>query len=252
MANRPGGGLRARLRYVIALSLALAATLAFGTSTAAVNVSPFDPAGPHAARINDLYTFIFWIAVGVSVVVGGLILYAAFRFRRRDDQEPAQFHSHTALEITWSVVPLVILAVIFVLTAREMNFIKNGPQTGMTIKVIGQRYAWQYDYGSGVKVGTTMVVPAGENIRLEIVSVDVNHSFWVPRLAGKTDAIPGQTNYSWFRADAPGIYDGQCTEFCGLNHAAMLARVDARPRAEFDRWLQDKVRQVRATPSPTR
>jgi len=250
MASPPGGLLRPRFGHLIALSFALAASLAFTISAAAVNVSPLDPAGPNAERINFLYTVIFWTAVVVTVVVGGLIIYAAFRFRRRDDQEPAQFHSHTALEITWSVVPFIILAVLFGLTVVNMPFIRNGPQASMTIKVIGRQYAWQYDYGNGVRVGT-MHVPVGENIRLEIVSTDVNHSFWVPRLAGKTDAIPGQTNYSWFRADAPGVYDGQCTEFCGLNHALMLVKVEATTRAEFDRWMQGKLREVRATASPT-
>ncbi len=234
--------------------LAVLATLVFGASAVAVNVSPFDPAGPNAGRINELYTVIFWTAVGVAVVVGGLIVFAAFRFRRRDEQEPVQFHSHAALEITWTVVPFAILAVIFVLTAVNMGFINTGPREGMTIKVIAAQFAWTFQYPDARVTsnapGEGMVVPVGEDIRLEIVSRDVAHSWWVPRLAGKTDAIPGQTNHAWFRADAPGTYDGQCTEFCGIGHALMATKVVAKPRAEYDLWYADKLRKATATPSP--
>jgi cytochrome c oxidase subunit 2 len=220
------------------------------------NTDPFDPAGPNAGRINDLYTFIFWVAVVVTVVVGGLILYAAFRFRRRDDREPKQFHGNTLLEITWTLVPLAILAVIFVLTAREMNYINHGPEGSVSVKVIAHQFDWEFQYPNAPGVRTSarvegMVVPVGEVIRLEIISLDVNHSWWIPRLAGKTDAIPGQPNHAWFRADAPGTYEGQCTEFCGLGHSVMLGKVVAKPRAEYDRWLAAKIQAARATPTPS-
>lgn len=220
------------------------------------NTNPFDPAGPNAGRINDLYTFIFWVAVVVTVVVGGLILYAAVRFRRRDDQEPKQFHGNTRLEIAWTLVPLAILAVIFVLTAREMTYINRGPEGPLTVKIMARQFAWEFQYTNapGVRTfapGEGMVVPAGEDVRLEIESLDVNHSWWIPRLAGKTDAIPGQVNHAWFRADSAGTYDGQCTEFCGLNHSQMLGKVVAKPRAEYDRWLAAKLQAARATPAPS-
>jgi cytochrome c oxidase subunit 2 len=256
MARRGGGQWRARLRLLLAALVAALATLAFGLpALAAVNVSPFDPAGPNAARINDLYTVIFWMAVVVTIVVGGLIVFAALRFRRRDEQEPSQFHSHTALEITWTAVPFAILAVIFVLTAQNMGFINTGPREGMTIKIIASQFSWTFVYPDPRVTSTApgtdgMVVPVGEDIRLEIVSRDVNHSWWVPRLAGKTDAIPGQTNHAWFRADAPGTYDGQCTEFCGIGHAIMATKVVAKPRAEYDQWYAGKLRAATASPSP--
>jgi cytochrome c oxidase subunit 2 len=236
------------------------ATLLFGLPALATgprNTDPFDPAGPNAARINDLYTFIFWVAVVVTVVVGGLILYAAFRFRRRDEREPNQFHGHTGLEIAWTLVPLAILAVIFVLTAREMNYINRGPEGSVNVKIIARQFAWEFQYPNAPGVRTSapggegMVVPVGEVIRLEITSLDVNHSWWIPRLAGKTDAIPGQVNHAWLRADAAGTYEGQCTEFCGLNHSGMLGKVVAKPRAEYDRWLAAKKLALLATPTPS-
>ncbi len=255
MARRGGGLWRARLRLVLAALVAALATVAFGLpALAAINVSPFDPAGPNAARINELYTVIFWTAVAVTIVVGGLILFAAFRFRRRDEQDPSQFHSHTALEITWTAVPFVILAVIFVLTAQNMGFINTGPREGMTIKIIASQFVWTFQYPDARVTtrapGEGMVVPVGEDIRLEIVSRDVNHSWWVPRLAGKTDAIPGQTNHAWFRADAAGTYVGQCTEFCGIGHAIMATKVVAMPRAGYDQWYAAKLKAATASPSP--
>jgi cytochrome c oxidase subunit 2 len=235
-----------------ALPLAIAAsalTLLAATPALAEDKgqSVLDPAGPSAQHINDLWYII---------LVGGAIIYAAIRFRRRsDDEMPRQIGGNNALEFTWSLVPALILLAIFVLTLFQLPFIRHTPASAsnaMTVKVTGRQWAWSFGYPNvknvkiGQKVpvsGTTyttasndLVIPAGSVVHLEIGSVDVIHSWSIPRLQGRIDAIPGQTNTSWIEANSPGAYYGQCTEFCGLSHAAMTARVLALEQSDWDAW----------------
>jgi len=237
-------GLR-RFYFPAFLSGALAAALV-PLSASAASVSPLDCAGPNACRIRFIYSVVFWLGMFVLVVVGGLIVYAAIRFRRRDDREPAQIHGHGLLEMSWTVGPFLILIFLFGLSFANMSYVKDGPQAGMTIKIIGLQFDWEYDYPDGkVKVSSNqgrnpLVVPAGEVIRLDVTSKDVLHAFWIPRLAGQTYAIPNQVNHGWFKADNPGTYLGQCNELCGIGHPDMRATVKAMSRAEFDKWYADQ------------
>ncbi len=255
-----------RVKRFLPLSLATTALMLLASTPALADDSSkqqsiLDPAGPPAQHISDLWYIISIPALIVTVLVGGAILYAAFRFRRQsEDEVPRQVGGNNALEFTWSLVPALILLAIFIVTLFQMPFVRNTPasaQGAMTVKVTGRQWAWSFGYPNvkNVKVGqkvnangTTystasndLVIPAGSVVSLDIVSVDVIHSWSIPRLQGRIDAIPGQTNHSWIEAGAPGAYYGQCSEFCGLSHAAMTARVLALPQADWDTWYSKQI-----------
>ncbi len=204
------------------------------------SVSPLDCAGPNACRIVFLYTWVFWIAMFVLVVVGGLIVYAALRFRRRDEQEPAQVHGNGRLEIVWTAAPFAILLFLFILTAANMGYINRGPSPQMTIDVVGQQFAWTYTYPDAKVRSDTLRIPTGEVIRLRVTSRDVLHAFWAPRLAGQIYAVPGHVNEGWLQADQPGTYLGQCNELCGIGHQLMSVKVIAMKPADFEKWYAEE------------
>lgn len=229
-----------------------------------VDTSPLHSGGTVDDRMQTVYTAVFWSSVALGVVVAGLILYAAFRFRRRaDDDEPRQFHGNTRLEIGWTLLPLFVFLSLFALTAANMPFINDTPADApMSVTVIGVQFAWSFDYGtssSGKRVQSfgTLYVPENTEVGLQIVSTDppcttkptvgqgqsyaqaiaaqgcgVNHSFYVPSLAGQMNAIPGQVNTLWLDA-REGHYYGQCTELCGVGHSQMLIEVMALPSNQF-------------------
>lgn len=205
------------------------------SASAAVDVSPLNCAGANACRIVAIYAVVFWMAMFVLVVVGGLLVYAAIRYRRKDETEPAQIHGNPRLEVAWTVFPLLVLLVIFTLTFANMDYVRNGPPGPITIAVTGQQFAWTYRYPNGV-LRDTLTIPAGAVIRLDVTSKDVLHSFWAPRLGGQIYAIPGQMNHGWLEADRPGTYVGQCNELCGVGHAEMLVKVVVLSQANYDRW----------------
>lgn len=252
MPGKPG--LRAIRGPSFLLGAALAALVPLSAS--AVSVSPLDCAGPNACRIRFIYTVVFWLGMFVLVVVGGLIVFAAIRFRRRDETEPAQIHGHGPTEIAWTVGPFLILIFLFGLSFANMSYVKNGPQADMTIKVVGLQFSWQYIYPDGKVIlndnakdpQAGLRVPVGQVIKLEVTSRDVLHSYWIPQLAGQTYAIPNQINNGWFKADKPGTYLGQCNELCGIGHPTMQAKVIAMPKAEFDTWYaaEQKARAAQA------
>ncbi|TMD09376.1 MAG: cytochrome c oxidase subunit II [Chloroflexi bacterium] len=205
------------------------------SASAAIDVSPLDCAGANACRIQSVYAVVFWMAMFVLAVVGGLLVYAAIRFRRRDETEPAQIHGNSRLEVAWTVFPLVVLLAIFTLTFTNMDYVRNGPPGPITITVTGQQFAWTYKYPNGFVAGT-LTIPAGEVIRLDVTSRDVLHSFWAPRLGGQVYALPGQMNHGWLEADHPGTYYGQCNELCGIGHAEMQVKVVVMSKAAYDQW----------------
>jgi cytochrome c oxidase subunit 2 len=152
----------------------------------AVNVGPLDCAGPNACDIVSIYTSIFWIAMAVLVIVGGLLVYAALRFRRKDDREPLQVHGNPRLEILWTAIPVLIVSFLFIRTTLRMDYVRNGPPPQQTIQVTGIQWAWSFKYPNGRTSNTKLTIPAGQVIRLQVTSKDVLHSFWVPRLGRST------------------------------------------------------------------
>jgi cytochrome c oxidase subunit 2 len=230
-------------------TLALAALVIAGCSG---DQSALDPAGPYAQRPHDLILIVFGIAAVVFVLVQGLILYTAFRYRKREGDEsmPEQVHGNTKLEVLWTLIPAMILAAIAVPTV-QMIFEQMAEPEGefLTVEVIGHRWWFEYYYPDyDIYTANEMAIPVGTPVRLEMTAADlarspelgVIHSFWIPRLAGKQDMVPGTTTYLNLQADAPGRYIGQCAEYCGLSHANMRARVEAMTVEDFERWVAEQ------------
>jgi cytochrome c oxidase subunit II len=203
----------------------------------AVSVNPLDCAGPNACDIVGVYTSIFAIAMVVLVIVGGLLVYAALRFRRVDDREPAQVHGNPRLEILWTAIPVVIVSFLFIRTTLRMDYVRNGPPPQQTIQVTGIQWAWSFKYPNGKTSFGTLTIPVGQVVRLQVTSKDVLHSFWVPRLGGQIYAKPGYQNNGWIEASQPGSYYGQCNELCGVSHYAMTLQVDAVSADQYQAFL---------------
>jgi len=229
-------------------------TLATG---AGGNMSIFDPASPPARSIFDLSLLVVAITGFIFVIVEGVLVYCVFRFRRREPtgSEPPQVYGSKPIEIAWTAAPALIVFVLVLVTARTLWEVKAAspePKSGdraLFVTVVGRQWWWEFTYESynGEKLGFTTAnelhIPVGENgvprpVFLTLKSADVCHSFWVPKLGGKTDLIPGHPNQMWFMTDRPELFYGQCAEYCGTQHANMLIRVYAEPAEEFEQWLK--------------
>ncbi len=217
--------------------------------------APVEGVSPNADRINDAYNWvaIFTGAVFLLVQISLVWFIIRYRRRRRDRTvEGAQIHGNTNLELAWTLAPALILVAIGSYVFYKLPGIENVPSANaaggrLDVQVDGYRYYWNYEYPNGVIAVDTLRAPLDQNVRLQIAAPDfeVIHSWWIPALGGKRDAIPGVTNELWFRARLPGTYRGQCAEFCGIQHARMEAAVEVVPREEFDRWLEDEDRAQR-------
>ncbi len=242
----------------------LPATLAFFT--------PESGGSPNANEIDSLYKITLAIALVIFVLVEGALVYALVKFRARKGAVAAQIRGNTRLEVGWTVAAAVILLALAIVTFAKLSTIQNPPNSGpagdalagesgllyasdtpklppngksLNITVIGRQYIWQYVYpganepdGLGAPYSyEEMVVPTDTTITLNLVSEDVVHSWWIPELGGKFQAVPGYHNYTWMKILKPGIYKGQCAFLCGRGHARMTATVRAVPPAQFDAWL---------------
>lgn len=252
--RHPGRTMGRRARAAaLALVLGLVAT---GCASDAPQ-DALDPAGPYARTLDNLFMPVFWVAVAVFVVVEGLILYAALRWRRRagdgDDELPAQLHGNTRLEIGWTILPALVLGVIAVFTVPVVFELNAEPADAMEVSVTGQKFWWGYEYpsqpdfgitdGEGIVTANELHIPAGEPVYLTLTSPDVIHSFWAPRLNGKRDVVPGRVHTWSLEADEPGAYSGQCAEFCGISHANMRLKVVAHDPAGWEDWVAQMQRE---------
>jgi len=210
-------------------------------------MTTLDTQGTHAQNILDLLVPIFWAAIAVFVVVEGILLYTVWRFRSRPgDGIPTQIHGNTTIEILWTIVPALIVLVIAVLTFRTQAINSRLDPSALQIRAVGQQWWFAFEYPEqGVVTANEMYVPVGRDVTVTLDGKDVIHNFWVPKLAGKTYMIPGNTNYLSFRANSEGIYRAQCAEFCGEAHALMKFRVIAVAPEVFDQWVAGQL----ATPS---
>jgi cytochrome c oxidase subunit 2 len=230
-----------RVTILIALLVVLTACSAGPGDT-------YDPYGDNARRIYELLIPIWWMALGVFVIVEGLLIYAIWRFRRRPGSTamPAQVHGNTQVEILWTIAPAIIVLVIAVLTFRTQAANAVMPEDALRIKAIGHQWWFEFQYpdlgaeGKPLVTASDMYIPVGRPVTVVLESQDVIHNFWVPKLAGKTYMIPGKTNFLTFTADQPGIYRAVCAEFCGEAHALMRFRVIAVDESEFARWIDQK------------
>lgn len=237
-----------RLR-VLAMGLLLAAVAAGCASDAPLDT--LDPQGPQSRAIDNLLNPVLIVAGVIFLFVELGIVYLVVRYRRRKDdggeELPTQTHGALALELGWTILPAVILAFVAVGTLATLFDLVDRPDDALEVDVIGQQWWWEFQYDvdddgeADVVTANEMVIPAGEPVNLSITSRDVIHSFWIPALNGKKDAVPGRQHPLTFEADEPGSYWGQCTEYCGLSHANMRMRVIALPRDEFDAWLENQL-----------
>jgi cytochrome c oxidase subunit 2 len=284
-------GPRKRRSLLLAIPIALGGALLAAPAAHAGLLFPESGGSPNADSIHTLYIMIFILALIIFIGVEGMLVYSLFRFRARKGRTAAQIHGNTKLEIGWTVGAAAILIFITAFTFIKLGSIKNPkrseaafsnqvaladgelvastdqptpPGPVLNLRVDGQQYVWAYQYPGADKVRSyaDMVVPVGETVLLDITSDDVAHSWWIPKLGGKMDAIPGYHNKTWFQIpttnldNGPGkgtyqgmqavIYTGQCAELCGRNHANMLARVIGVSRDDYNAWLKRKAAEITA------
>ena len=210
----------------------------------------FVPKGPNAEMIDNLQNIVFPMAGIVGVLVLALAGYIFVKFKDKGQPIPSQAHGKPIVEITLTVIPALILSVVGVLTFRGVFDLAETQDTELIINVTGQQWWWEYDYPVQEKYGINqpiitsgqLVIPAGTKVLLRETSRDVIHSYWIPALNGKKDAVPGRIHLLRLEADQPGIYAGQCTEFCGLSHANMRMEAIALSKDDFAKWVKNQQR----------
>lgn len=197
------------------------------------------PAGDWARKLDSLWDISFIAATVVFVLVEALLVYALIRFRARGpDDAPKQIHGSTPLEIGWTILPALILTVLAVPTVATIWELAEEPKDALEITVTGHQWWWEYDYDDlGVETANELHIPEDKHVNVTLKSFDVIHSFWAPQLFGKVDVVPGRANRLAMEADNPGVYLGQCAEFCGLSHANMRLRVIVHTADDFARWV---------------
>jgi cytochrome c oxidase subunit II len=260
-----------RRPLLLCCALTLLVGLALAPAAFANFASPQTGGSPNADRISNLYMITMYVAIVVFVGVEGTLLYALIKFRARKGRIAAQIHGNTRLEIGWTLGAAVVLVALATVTFVDLSSIRNPPNSGpgglnvsdgvqyettgalrppdgraLTIQVNGIQYLWRYTYlgysknpdGLGDPYAYyDMVVPTNTTVILKVVSQDVVHSWWIPQLGGKVQAVPGYTNETWFKIAKAGNYKGQCSFLCGRGHARMIAEVTAVSPAKYQRWV---------------
>jgi cytochrome c oxidase subunit II len=213
--------------------------------------STLAPASTSARQIFDLAIFVISITSGIFILVGGLLAIALVRFRARKSDpmaEPAQIYGSTQIELAWTVIPVLIVVVLFLTTARFIFAIQDAPKpnTALDVTAIGHQFWWEFRYSKyGVVTANELHIPVSSDTMpeptfLQLTSADVNHSFWIPQLAGKTDLIANHVNTMWIDPKVTGLYLGQCAQFCGSQHALMLLRVYVDSPERFSTWINNQ------------
>jgi cytochrome c oxidase subunit II len=234
------------LVFVALLGLVLAHVALAGDPA---GLSPRGPDSPQASKIEDIYWVLIAITGAIFVLVEGALILFIVRFRSRGrarNVDGPDIHGATRLELIWTAIPVVILAAIVAFVLVKLPGINSGAASAkaagapLIVKVEGRQYYWNFVYPNGVVQVERMRVPEHRNVKLIINSEDVDHSWWIPALQGKFDAIPGKTNHLWFTADRTGTFEGQCGEFCGYEHPHMVATVQAMPSGSFQSWYSSE------------
>lgn len=213
--------------------------------------APLPPDSPNAHRITDAYWLIFGFTAGIFLLVEGALVVFIWKYRRgrraRTD-EGLQLHGHARLELIWTVTPVVILVAVGAFVFYKLPGISDVPAASasdrVNVRVDAHQFYWQFTYPNGEVSIRDLHVPVGKVVALDIVSPDVIHSFWVPELGGKTDAVPGRVNKTWFRAQRPGTFEGRCAELCGLYHARMPIRVISESESAYRSFLASAPKQL--------
>jgi cytochrome c oxidase subunit 2 len=234
--------MRSRLTWLRPALIALA-LFAIAACAKDAPLDALEPEGPVAQAQDDLFRPVFWIAAAIFFIVEGLFVVAMIKFRDREGKpEPKQVHGNTKAELAWTLVPALLLVGVAVPTVVAIFDLNPHDDPGdVHVRVIGKQWWWEYEYldtpEPHVLTANELVIPTGRDVYLELESSDVIHSFWVPKLAGKQDVVPGRINTLEMRADEPGEFLGQCAEFCSISHANMRLRVRAVEPGEFTAWI---------------
>jgi cytochrome c oxidase subunit 2 len=267
---------RRRRQIVLALAVAVGGALILAPDALANFLTPKSGGSPNANAIDSLYKIVLYIAAAVFVIVEGALFYSVYKFRAKKGAVAAQIHGNTRLEIGWTIAAALILLVLTVVTFVKLPSIIDPPNSGpnglvlsasvteptppngqkLTVCIQGRQYIWRYTYGTNCLQSAftsklpysyeEMVVPERTTVILDIQSTDVIHSWWVPSLGGKVDAVPGYTTYTWFKALHTGTFHGQCAQLCGRNHAAMTALVKVVTPDQYSAWLRQQSQQISA------
>jgi len=240
------------------LTVVLALLVVYGPAADSASAGALLPergGSPNADRIASLYTVVLILAAIVFTGVAGALAFALVRYRASRNSVPAQIRGNTRLEIAWTgaATGLIIFIAVFSLTrfgaiehpdragadpiAANAAGLGDGGHETLHIRVVGRQYIWMFRYPNGAVSYHELVAPVGVTVKLDISSLDVAHSWWIPKLGGKFDAIPGYVSHTWFRLERAGVYRGQCAELCGRNHADMTAKVRGVAPAEYARWV---------------
>jgi cytochrome c oxidase subunit 2 len=245
---------RSVLRHATILTLLLATVLLFAGCRSVMGgaQNTLAPEGSVAGRQRDLYLLAIWPAAAIFLLVEGLIIVILIRYRQRkgDSKLPRQVNGNQALELMWTIAPAILLAIVAVPTLAGVVALGSTPdQVGTTVDVTAARWVWQFSYpdvkdsaGQPVTGATNELhIPAGENVEFVLRSIDVIHSFWIPKLGGEMQVIPNHQNHLWLKADHPGEYSAQCAEFCGGSatdgHQSMRFRVIVQTPRDYDAYL---------------
>jgi cytochrome c oxidase subunit 2 len=270
--SRTGSGpLIAGLLIVLAIVIAVIALAAAGVTPQQLwdGFFPIEnqtPVTDRSLSTKSLYDFVFYIAAAIFLLVEGLIIYSAFRYRRKptDVDLPPQTHGNNLVEIVWTLIPTVIVAVLFVLSWQTLNVVDAKVTTQVHVRAIAERFQWSFEYLDGPETNapvlfkqiiTTgeeggMFVPVGVPVQVDLRSNDVIHAFYVPKFLFKRDVVPGKLNTFDFTVEEAGTYRGQCAELCGSGHAAMLFDVHAVDQAAYDTFIEEQIAAAQQTPPP--
>jgi cytochrome c oxidase subunit II len=262
--------------FLASLGTTLAVSLLVAPAAWANFLVPKSGGSPNANEISSLYKIIMYLAAFVLLIVYGTLGYSVFKYRAKKSRTAAQIHGNTPLEVGWTVGAALILVFITVVTFVKLGSIVTPPNSStsasflsaavnepsppngkkLTVCVVGRQFIWEYFYGNGCSHQRfekklpysyqQMVVPADTTVVVVVQSIDVVHSWWIPSLGGKVDAIPGYTNYTWFKATHPGLYHGQCAQLCGRQHAFMTAQVKVVPPSQYQSWLKQQSSAINA------
>jgi cytochrome c oxidase subunit 2 len=248
---------RRTVKSAAALAITGLSALASAPVASAGWLLPESGGSANADSIAELYLVVLVIAGVIFFAVTGTLVYFLVRYRKRRGAVAAQVHGNTRLEIAWTAGAALILVALAVLTFAKLDGIvtpaRSGPAIAgalyasidqpptpggneLHIKVTGRQFVWKYDYPNGAYSYEELIVPVDTTIVLDLYSIDVNHSWWIPKLGGKSDAIPGYTNHTWFKATRTGVFSGQCAELCGVHHAEMVATVRVVSREAYEAW----------------
>jgi cytochrome c oxidase subunit 2 len=239
-----------RFRRAGHVALGLALTLVLAGCASDAPQDSLKPEGKYSEAIDNLFKPVFLIAVVVFFVVQGLVLFAVLKFRRKADDDgtefPDQIHGSTKLEIGWTILPALVLGIVGIFTLPVLFDLNSHPDNSMNVTVYGQKYWWAYDYaeqpdfgiGEDFTTANELHIPADTEVYLTLESKDVIHSFWAPKLNGKRDVVPGRKHTWLLKANEPGVYSGQCAEFCGTSHANMRLKVVAHDAASWADWVE--------------